>query len=77
MIDFLWEDIIYCHNYLGKLIVDGRSKNKDIVVELAEIYGIKKVIVFVYYLQVNEMIEHNNQPIFDTLLKMFAEGFTN
>lgn len=57
MENFVWQDIICCYSYFGKLIIDDRSKNKDSVAELAKKYRIKKVIVSTYYFQANEMIE--------------------
>lgn len=34
-VDFLWEDVICRHGCFGKLVIDGGSKNKDAVAELA------------------------------------------
>ena len=77
MADFLWEDIISHYGCFGKLIIDRGLENKDIVVELAKKYGIKRVVVFAYYPQANGMIERNHKSIIDTFLKMLIGGSTN
>ena len=74
--DFLWEDICR-HSCFGKLIIDGGSENKDAVAELAERYGIKKVVVSAYHPQANGMIERGHRPIINALLKMSVGGSTN
>lgn len=61
----------------GKLVFDWESKNKDVIVELAERYGIKRVVVSAYYPQANKIIEHSHKSIVNTLLKMFFGGFIN
>ena len=43
---FLWEDVICRHGCFGKLIVDGGPEN---VIELANRYGIKRVVVVRMY----------------------------
>ena len=68
--DFLWEDIIYCHGCFRKLIIDGGLENKNAVAELIRKYGVKKVIVSTYHLQANEMIERSHKPIVNALSKM-------
>ena len=39
VVNFFWEDVICCHNYFGKLIIDRGSKNKNVIAELAENMG--------------------------------------
>lgn len=34
IIDFLWKDIVCCHNCFKKLMIDGGFENKDAVVKL-------------------------------------------
>lgn len=46
------------------------TENKDVVSKLAERYEVKKVVVFVYHSQANEMIEHDHKPIVNALSKM-------
>ena len=77
MADFLWEDVICRHDCFGKLIINRGLENKDTVAELAERYGIKKVIVSAYYPQANGIIERGHAPIVDTFLKMSVEGSIN
>ena len=76
-VDFLWEDVICCHDCFGKLVIDGGSENKDAVAELAERYGVKRVVVSAYHPQANGMIERGHKPIVDALSKMSAGGSTN
>lgn len=59
------------------MIINIESENKNAIVELAERYGVKNMVVSTYHLQVNGMIEHDHKPINDILLKMSAGGFTN
>lgn len=49
MVEFFWEDVICCHNYFWKLIIIRGSEKKDVIVELAKKYEIKRVIVFIYH----------------------------
>ena len=75
--DFLWEDVICRHGCFGKLVIDGGLENKDAVVELAERYGVRRVVVSAYHPQANGMIERGHKPIVDALSKMSAGGSTN
>jgi hypothetical protein len=54
---FIWENVICRHGCFDKLIVDGGSENKDLIIELTQRYGIKRIITSAYYLQANGMIE--------------------
>lgn len=74
---FLWEDAIYRYGCFGKLIMDGRLDNKDVVVELAERYEIKKIVIFAYDLKANRMIERGHKSIVDALSKMSTKGSTH
>lgn len=74
--DFLWEDVIRCHGCFGKLVVDGGSEIKEAVKELAQRYGVKKVVMSAYPPQANEMIERGRKPIVGALLKMLDGELT-
>ena len=74
---FLWEDIVCRHGCFGKLVIDGGSENKEAVEELAERYGIKRVVVSAYHPQANGMIERGHKPIVDALSKMSEGGREN
>ena len=74
---FLWEDVICRYGCFGRLIVDGGPENKDLVEELAERYGIKRVQVSAYHHQANGMIERGHKPIVDALSKMTNGGLGN
>ena len=58
---FIWEDVICRHGCFGRLIVDGGPENKDLVIELTKRYGIKRIVVSVYYAPANGMIERGHQ----------------
>ncbi len=75
--DFHWKDVICRHGCFGKLIIDGGSENKDVVAELAQRYGVKRIVVSAYHLQANGMIERGHKPIVDTLLKISDGGSAN
>ena len=75
--DFLWEDVICRHGCFGKLVIDGGSENKEAVAELAQRYGVKRVVVSAYHPQANGMIERGHKPIVDALSKMSDGGSTN
>lgn len=47
--DFLWKDVTCCHGCYGKLVIDGKSENKDGIAELVEKYRVKKVMVSAYH----------------------------
>lgn len=59
------------------MIHDIDSENKDVIAELAQRYEVKKVVVLTYHPKANEMIEHGNKSIVDTLCKMLDGKFTN
>lgn len=75
--EFLWENVICWHRCFGKLVIDKRSENKDVVVELTQKYKIKKVVVLIYYPQANNIIEKGYMFIVDPLSKISAEDSTN
>lgn len=59
------------------MIIDGGSKNKKAVTELAQRYKIKRVIVLAHHPQANGMIKRRHKPIVDALSKMSEGGSTN
>ena len=71
---FIWEDVICRHGCFGKLVVDGGPENKEQVIELANRYGIKRIMVSAYHPQANGMIERGHKPIVDALSKMTNGG---
>lgn len=68
--DFIWEDVICCHSYFGKLIIDRELENKDAIVELTRRYRVKRVVVSANHLQANRMIERGYKLIVNTVSKM-------
>jgi hypothetical protein len=71
--NFFWEDVIYKHDIFEKLIINDESKNKNAVIELTNRYEIKRVVVFEYHSQINEMIEREHKSLIDSLSKMINE----
>ena len=47
---FLWEDVICRYDYFERLIIDESPKNKRYTDEFTKKYGIKRVVLSVYYL---------------------------
>ena len=74
---FLWKDVICRHEIFGKLIMNEKSKNKKTVDEFNKRYEIKKIIIFDYHFQINEMIEKSHKFIVDFLSKMINGGIIN
>jgi len=67
---FLYKDVICRHSIFQKLVVDGGPKNKSIVKELAEKYGIRRVVVSAYHPEGNDLVERGHAPIVDSLSKV-------
>jgi hypothetical protein len=74
---FLWKNVICRHDILEKLIVNDESENKNAVIELTNRYEIKRVVVFEYHSQVNEIIEREHKSLIDSLLKIINEDLKN
>lgn len=51
--------------------------NTEAVAELAERYGVKRVVVSAYHPQANDMIKRGRKPVIDALPKMSDGGSTN
>lgn len=74
---FLLSSGICRHSCFGKWVIDGAAENKEAVVELANKYWVKRVVVLAYNPQANNMIERGHKLIVDLLSKMSNESFTN
>jgi hypothetical protein len=57
--------------------VNNELKNENAVIELTNRYESKKIVVFEYHSQVNEMIEREYKSLIDSLLKMINEDLKN
>jgi hypothetical protein len=57
--------------------VNDELKNKNAVIELTNRYEIKRVVVFEYHSQVNEMIEREHKSLINSLSKMINEDLKN
>jgi hypothetical protein len=74
---FIWEDVICRHGCFDKFIVDGGFENKDLVIELTQRYGKKRIVISVYYFQANGMIERGYRPIKDAFAKISGSWVDN
>ena len=54
----------------GQLSIDSGGENADIITIFIELYNIKRVITFIYYLQSQGFIERSHKPIVNTLAKI-------
>ena len=70
IVKFLWEKIICWHECFQKLICNEESENKNVIKVLVKKYEIHQIIILLYNLQVNEMIEMNHKSITDVLSKL-------
>jgi hypothetical protein len=57
--------------------VNDESENKNAVIELTNRYEIKRIVVFEYHSQINEMIERRHKSLIDLLSKMINEDLKN
>ena len=57
MAKFLYQNIFCHHSCPQKFVMNENSENKREVEELLKQYEIRKMIVLVYHLQINKMIE--------------------
>lgn len=67
---FLYEDIICRHGIFQKLVVDGGPENKGLTKDLAEKYGIRRVVVSAYHPEANGLVERGHAPVVNALSKM-------
>ena len=65
------------HEIFEKLIIDENFENKKKMKKLIIKFKIKRVIIFDYHFQINEMIERNHKFIINALIKMTNEKITN
>ena len=65
------------HKIFEKLIIDENFENKKKIKKLIIKFKIKRVIVFDYHSQINEMIERDHKFIINALIKITNEKITN
>ena len=70
---FLYKKLICWHECFQKLMSDEEKKNKKKMRKLLMKYLIKHVIVLLYNLQANEMIERDHQFIVNMLFKLIND----
>jgi hypothetical protein len=70
---FLYEDIIYRHDYPKRIMMDGGSENKGVVEVLLKRHRIDRVIVSPYHPQVNGLIERGYVSIINSLAKYYKD----
>ena len=73
----MWKNIICRHEIFDKLIINEKSKNQKIIDEFNKRYKIKKIIIFDYHFQVNEIIEKNHESIVNFLSKIIDDEIIN
>lgn len=56
---FLWKNVNRQHDCFEKLIINNEFKNRDKIVKIIKKYKNKRVIVLIYYFQVNDNIKKN------------------
>ena len=74
---FLWEDVICRHSCFRVMVMDGGPENKAAVEELANKYGLKRIITSAYHPEGNGLVERGHAPIVNALSKMSSGGFSN
>lgn len=58
-------------------MIDDKSKNKKTVNEFIKKYEIKRIVIFDYHFQVNEMIEKDHKFIVNFLFKIINDDVNN
>ncbi len=58
----------------NRLIINGGLENKVDIKGLAKKFGIKQIVISVYYLLANEIVEHSYCPIKDALSKIIKSN---
>ena len=74
---FFQKNIIYRHGIFTRLVVNGGPKNKGLIKDLVIRYSIDRVVISVYYLQANSMVEQGYGTIIAALLKLTQGGGSN
>jgi hypothetical protein len=74
IIKFLWEDIICRYGIFGRLVINKGLENKDLVVQFVINYNIKRVVISLYNIKANGMIERDYKFIINALAKMTKDG---
>ena len=67
---FLWKDVICRHDCLKRFVMNEELKNKEIVETLIEKYKIKRVMMSIYYSQMNDLVKRNYTAVVNVLIKM-------
>jgi hypothetical protein len=57
IIDFIWQDIVYCHEIFRRLVIDRDPKNKEIIAVFAQKYNIKKIQILIYNSKITKIIK--------------------
>jgi hypothetical protein len=71
------EDVVCCHRYFGRLVVNKGPENKGHVAAFTAKYEIEQVQVSAYHALANRMIEQGHKPITDALAKLMDSGLGN
>ena len=70
VIRFIYKNIICRHECLKRLMINNDLKNKKLIETFAQKYRIKRLIILVFYSQVNEIIERKHISIKNDFSKL-------
>jgi hypothetical protein len=74
IIKFLWENIVCRHGIFGRLVINGDSENKNLVMQFVTDYNIKRIVISPYNVKANGMIKRGYKPVINVLAKMTKGG---
>ena len=60
VICFIYKNIICRHEYVKRLMTNNDFENKKLIKTFAQNYRIKRLIISIFYSQINEKIEQKN-----------------
>ena len=66
---FFYKNVICKYKYFQKLIYNKKSKNKKTIQIFVKYYEIKQIVISLYYLKVNKLIESNYKFVINALFK--------
>ena len=71
---FLFEEIIYKHNYPRRIVMNDNNENKKIIKALLKHYQIKQIDISIYHSQFNKLIEYKYEIIINLFSKYYKNG---
>jgi hypothetical protein len=73
--NFIYKDIICRYSIVGRIVVDGGPKNKNIAEALLEVSKITRVKISPYNSKANRIVERGYRLIINRLSKLTNRGF--